>query len=363
MTPLRHVFLIAAITLLLPSASGLPVSSWQSSSASSQSLVTLLAEARSESAEGNKDTAQRLLTEALQLSPSSVEANLALADLMLDGHRYPEAMERFEAALAIDPRSAPARQGERSAATALALEARRAGNQEAALLCLRHASETVPNDPLLLHHLGIQLYDMHQLVPAAEALSQAVALAPQDPENRYALARVELDQQSFPAAERDFNAYLAARPSDASAHYGLGHLLQMQQRTDEASAQFNESIRLQPLQTESYYQLGQMALDDHRDAAARPLFEHTLARAPNHGGALTGLGILAYRAKDYPAAVVSLEQATHVSPDYQPAHYYLGLTLARLNDKDASAQELKIAADLAIKQQGKAAPISTQHIP
>lgn len=324
---------------------------------SDSQVPTLLKESQTRVAAGDADGAQRLLVRVLAISPNSPEANLLLGNLLLSERHYPEAMERFETLLSTNRRSSQARAGELAAATALALQSRRLGNQDAALACLQHARESLPDDPTLLRDLGIQAFDMHLLTSASEALAAAIALAPDDPQNVYALARVEAEQQHFPPAERHFRAYLAARPDDATAHYGLGHLLQMQQRTDEAAAEFNRSIELQPQQTESYFQLGQMALDQHRDNDARTLFNRTLSRAPGHGGSLTGLGILAYRSKDYAMAAATLREAITHSPDYQPAHYYLGLSLARLHDPQGSERELKLAAELDVKQQGKAAPV------
>jgi tetratricopeptide (TPR) repeat protein len=362
--PMMAFLLLAALTCSIGAVRPLTAQQSESQHADPMKEVsTLVVQARAQIAAGEIEAAQEMLSRAISISPNSPEANLLFGELLLDRHRYPEAMERFETVLATDRRSVKARQGELSASLALALDARRAGNQEAALLCLRHANESLPDDPTLLHALGIQLYDMNQLVDANEVLLKAIALAPEQPENLYAVARVEVDRQLFPVAEQHFKNYLVVRPNDASAHYGYGHLLQMQQRIEEATLQFNKSIELQPQQTESYYQLGQMALDMHHDQEARTLFQRTLTRAPNHGGALTGLGIIAFREKDYAAAAGSLRKAVLASPDYQPAHYYLGLALGRLNDKDGSAQELKLAIELASKQQGKGNPLPVEAKP
>ena len=300
---------------------------------------------------------------SLPAPAQSQHDDLLLAQSFLNDHHYAEAMQHFEAVLAADPHSAPARTGELAAATAAALASKAAGDQQAALATLRQARRFVPDDPILLRNLGVQALTLRRLPEAAEALHAALALAPHDPQSIYTLARVEEAQADLPAAERDLRAYLAARPGDATAHYGLGHILQMQLRNPEAAAEFTRSIDLQPLQTESYYQLGQMALDDHRDAEAGPLFERTLVRDPAHGGALTGLGILAFRARDYTRAAARLRDATAAVPDYQPAHYYLGLTLARLNEPEASARELEVARQLAARQQGKSAPVGPASLP
>lgn len=308
--------------------------------------ASLTARARAQLRQGNISEAEQLLNRALRDSPNSPEANNALGKLLLGQHRYPEAMDRFETVLATNLRDGEARKGELRAASALALQARAAGNQNAALACLKHARENLPNDPTLLTDLGIQAHDMKLLVTAHEALAAALALKPDDLTAMYAIARVETDQQHFPAAERHFRAYLAARPKDATAHYGLGRLLAMELRNGDAKAEFERSIALQPVQTESYYELGQMALDARHDAEAEPLFRKVLTRDPKHGGALAGMGILSFRRQDYASAESYLAKAVGNAPDYQPAHYYYGLTLARLGKKEQSERELQIAISL-----------------
>ena len=293
-------------------------------------------------------------------SPSqsaATQENLALGTAYLNRQEYAPAMERFEAVLADRAGDSTARSGELQAATALALEARAAGKPDAALSILQHARLALPDDPILLTRLGIQAQQMRLPVVAAEALATALAIAPKLPDALYALARVEIDQDRLMAAEAHLRAYLEQRPDDASAHFGLGHVLERQQRTDDAAAEFKRSITLKPAQTESYFQLGQMALDVHQDEAAHSYFRTVLARDPTHGGALTGDGILAYRRKDFTVARARLSAAVVASPEYQPAHYYLGLTLARVGEKANSERELKIAIDLARKQQGKAEPL------
>lgn len=306
--------------------------------------------------QGDVAAAEQALLRVLNIHPESIEANDALGELLLSQRRYSEAMDRFEAVLIRSAHDSRASAGEQQAAITLALRARQAGQGTEALIQLQRARVVLPDDLTVLVDLGIQAQGMHQLPFAADALKDALRISPSDPRALYAAARVEMDQEHFAEAEKHFHAYLEQRPNDASAHYGLGHLFQMQLRTADAKAEFERSIALQPVQTESYYQLGEMALDAGHDDEASRMFAKTLSRMPTHGGALTGMGILAFRAKKYAAARDSLKQAVAAAPDYQPAHYYLGLSLRRLGDKEGSARELKIAVDLAAKQQGKGKP-------
>ncbi len=303
--------------------------------------------------EGGTVQAEELLQQALTIDVASVPANDAYGYLLLQRQRLPDAMEKFEAALAADPRNLPARDGERKAAVLLALHARAAGSNDAALLCLQHARDALPDDPEILLDLGVQALNMHRLALAAEALHTGLALDSRNPKLLYALARVDTDQEHFADAKAHYTAYLQLIPNDASAHYGLGRVYQMQQQIEQATAEFDRSIALQPAQAESFFELGQMQLDARRDAEARVNFIKALAGTPNHGGALTGLGILAYRSKNYDTANDLLARAVATSPDYQPAHYYLGLALRRLGKQQEAQRELETAATLSTSQQGK----------
>jgi tetratricopeptide (TPR) repeat protein len=333
-----------------PEAAARVLDSFLSKNPEDADALALLAQIRLD--QGDASMAKELLTKALASSPNSPAANVTLGRLMLEEHRDPEAMDRFETVLAIDLRDEEAREGELAAATELAISARRESRPDAALKVLEHARTRLPNNPKLLLELGIQATEMGLLPEARDSLQAARKLDAGDPDVLYALGRLEMVQQHLQAAESDLRAYLAKRPDDASAHFGLGKVLEAAQRTTEARGEFERSIQLKPAQTESYYELGQLELEVQHDAQAAPLFQKVLARDATHGGALTGMGIIAFRSKDYAQAEQYLAGAEKTAPGYQPAHYYRGLALARLGQKDESQRELQIANELDQKQEG-----------
>ena len=334
-----------------PEAAARVLNSFLSKNPEDADALALLAQIRLD--QGDVSTAKDLLTRALASSPNSPAANIALGRLMLEEHRDPEAMDRFETVLAIDLRDKDAREGELAAATELAMSARRENRPDAALKVSGACThETAGRSKAAAG----SWYSGDGDGPAARRqrthLQSARKLDASDPDILYALARLEMQEQHLRAAEADLRAYLAKRPEDASAHFGLGKVLEAAQRTTEARAEFERSIQLRPAQTESYYELGQLELEVQHDAQAAPLFQKVLARDATHGGALTGMGIIAFRSKNYAQAEQYLARAEKTAPDYQPAHYYRGLALARLGQKDESQRELQIAAELDRKQEG-----------
>ena len=86
-------------------------------------------------------------------------------------------MKSFEAVLRTDPHNAEARVGEVKSAIAAALEAKRAGDNDGAMVYLVRARKYVPDDPELLFDFGVQADGMHLYKDAEEALTRRWQLA------------------------------------------------------------------------------------------------------------------------------------------------------------------------------------------
>ncbi len=300
--------------------------------------------------ENRPGDAKKLFEQALVIRPgyAPAEINEGLAQIAQGSNE--DAMHSFEAVLQADPTNSQAREGEVKAAVAAALQAKRAGDKDGALVYLVRARKYVPDDPTLLFDLGVQADELRLYQDSEEALNRSLQLRPGDAETIYALGRVELDEQKMSRAEAHLREYLKLRPDDASAHYGLGHLLHILTRNDEARGELERSIELQVRQTESFYELGTIELDSQRNEQAAALFQKVLERNPKHGGALTGMGIIAYRNKDYTKAEGYLESAVLNAPEYTPAHTYRAMALSRLGRKDEAEKELALAKSLTDKQ-------------
>lgn len=292
------------------------------------------------------EQANAILSEAARRDPGNKDVLLELGDIQLEQQLNDDAMKSFEAVLAVQPDSTPAREGEVSAAEAAALANRRAGIEGSAMLTLIRARKFVPDSARLLFDFGMQAESMRIYTDADDALTQAHRLAPDDMKILYGLAHVELDEQKMPQAEEHLRAYLKAKPDDAPAHYGLGHLLHMLTRDDEAKEELQKSIDLQPRQTSSYYELGEIALAINAYDEAAQRYTQVLGIAPHHGGALTGQGVVAYRRKDFKSAEQYLKSAVEYAPDYATAHHYYALVLLRLGRADDSKREADLAETL-----------------
>jgi len=283
---------------------------------------------------------------AAQSAPPEIQEGLAQLARGLNE----QAMSSFEAVLQADPRNEQARDGEIKAATAAALKAKRAGDEDGAMVYLVRARKFVSDDPALLFDFGVQADRLRLFKDGEAALERSLELRPGNAETIYALGRIEFDAQKLPEAEAHLREYLKLRPEDATAHYGLGKLLHMLQRNEDAEAELRRSIQLLPRQTESYYELGSIELDLRHDETAENFFRKVLSRDAKHGGALAGMGIIALHKKDYPKAESYLKSAVLFAPDYSQAHVFYSMVLAHLGKKDEARKELELGNKLAEKE-------------
>jgi tetratricopeptide (TPR) repeat protein len=299
---------------------------------------------------GELDKAESELKPLIERNPNDPGALTLLGGIRAEQHRLDDAMAAFESVLNADPKNAVVRNGEAKAGIAAALDAKRAGDNDGAMVYLARARKYVSDDPELLFDFGVQADMMHLYKDAEDALTKSLELRPADARTIYALGHLELDEQKMPQAEAHLRQYLKLFPEDASAHYGLGKLFHILARDDEAQVELRRSLELQPQQTESYYELGDIELGRHQYDAAAVLFEKVLERNPQHGGALTGMGIVAYRKKDYAKAEGYLKSAIVYAGDYSIAHFYYGMVLTKLGRAAEGEKELAIAKDAEQKE-------------
>lgn len=106
--------------------------------------------------------------------------------------------------------------------------------------------------------LGEAWFALDQLDSAVVALSEAVALAPQDSRHRFNLANVLELLGRFEEAGPQFRHYLELRPDDPVGRFHYAVHLRRRQAGDEAIAQLEEAVRLDPAYVQARVVLAQI---------------------------------------------------------------------------------------------------------
>ncbi|HEY3888586.1 MAG TPA: sulfotransferase [Caulobacteraceae bacterium] len=175
------------------------------------------------------------LKQARALSPRDVPTLNALGLCLARLDRTAEAVEAFEAAVAVDPDFAPAHFNRGWASEAL-------GDLDQARASLERAQALNPNDPAPLAHLASLAARRADWTSARSLAERSLAGDPNQPTANLAMASVELAARSLEAAERRLRDLLARQdlsPIDRALAGGLlGDVLDAGERPADAFAEF-----------------------------------------------------------------------------------------------------------------------------
>jgi tetratricopeptide (TPR) repeat protein len=288
---------------------------------------------------GLGDEAVSILQRVEQGGSPTYELAFNLAGAYLLKKDAARALEYYDQALSLNPKSIPAL--EQAAAITEAQ-----GELEHSLSYWIRARKIEPDNPDVLLGFGRVCLKMDLLDDAEPALKKAASLRPGDAASQYTLAAAEVGKKQFAAAQALIEGLLQKKPGNPQLQYALGSVLYLEGHLDEAASHLRESIRLQPDQLAPYYYLALVARDQGNDADAVQRLQDLLRRYPDHALSCEVLGGLLVSAHRYDEAETNLENAVRLNPKSVKANYQLGLLLSRIGKKDEADKRLEIAKSL-----------------
>jgi tetratricopeptide (TPR) repeat protein len=267
--------------------------------------VELLEQAEQLNAMARYDEAIELLEGYLEEHPRARLVHFNLGALYGNKGDHIKAAEEFEAELALDPDYPPAYHH-------LGLSAENRGELETAIRWYRAHVEYDAQDWAPRYRAGRLLAELGRNDEAAEALGQAVALAPREPDPLVELGKIRVAQGDLETARVLFEGAVGLDPSHADATYNLGRLLVRlgeEQQGNELLERFRDLAQRQD-RIEHYQQASSLAGSDHmqRFRLGEELLE--LGRADE--------------------ALMAFESALLMQPDYWPARVKSGIALMQL---------------------------------
>ncbi len=225
---------------------------------------------------------------ALELDPSSVEANAVLAEAYADKYRLKEAEESLEKAMALDA-SHP--EVWRVRGYLLEVQADYAG----AAAAYRRAVELAPSQSHLHLSLGHALRAQKSYQEAIKAYLRAAELSPADPRPEGGLGSVYYAMEEYEVAILHFQKAVEIDPNYASGYGQMALAYYVQKKYDRAQPLFEQAVALEkdPLKVAQYrHALGWIHLGAGRYAEARAQFSKALELDPGLQGAKEGLQAL-----------------------------------------------------------------------
>lgn len=210
----------------------------------------------------------------------------------------------------------------------------------------RAAIEADPVHTDALHLLGVLRHQQGRHEEAADLVSRAVALRPNDAALQLNLGNALKALGRLDGAIERFRNALSLAPEFPLAHYNLGNAYAQAGRHEDAVDAFEKSLRLQPNDASTFNNLGNALHALGRGEEAIAAFSHALALRPGHAGAHNNLG-MAFAALGRPDdAATHFRAALKVEPRYVAAHFNLGNTLDAVGRHHEAATALEAALAL-----------------
>ncbi len=163
---------------------------------------------------GNSASGLALIGKAIQLAPEYFDAYANAGRILMELERYDRAAECYAKAVELNPENPGAQRG-----LATARQRLQAGQEN--LDALRQALADRPDDPQLHYQLGVECRGQNKLELAEEAFLRALELEPQAREAYYQLFRVYFVQDKQPEMLAVLRKWLENLPDDPNAQHML----------------------------------------------------------------------------------------------------------------------------------------------
>ena len=228
-----------------------------------------------------KEAAELLAGLALRPNPS-LEAEAALAYLVMDSGDLPKAAEMAQAAVQRGP-------DDPSSHMALAMVLAHQERLGDAIAQARRAVQLAPGNDSGYHELAFLLLKDRQADEAARLAREGLGVAPFNAELRDDLGSALAAQGQTAEALSQMQLACDIKPHLAQPRLLLGAALARQGQLAEAITQLREAVRLEPKDAEAHAQLGSVLAAQHQTAEAIAQFDEALRLQPDLAAALNNL--------------------------------------------------------------------------
>lgn len=327
--------------------------------------------------EGYRSAAKEYQT-VLRLDPKSNPARLSLAKVLINLHRYDDAIKYLDAYIRHESRRY---EGYYNLGRAYVEQ----GNYKQAITPLSHAANLAPGNYHVRYEYGFALARAGRINEAMRELRAAEKINPGDAQAHYQLALLlnktkqsgqahgelaafqqlkhQKDQQEsagdlnnkanklyeegkFREAATVYRQVLKMSPDNAKWHYNFSLALAKLGLRKEQEQELETVVRLDPNMADAHNDLGLLYMAEGKLVEAEHQFKFAIGVNPQDAEAQNNLGVLySNQHKDREAASL-FQQATRNDPHYTRAFVNLGLTLARHGNYYPAQQAFENALQL-----------------
>jgi tetratricopeptide (TPR) repeat protein len=221
--------------------------------------------------------------------------------------------------------------------------------------------ESNPDNPDMMHSLGVIAYqkeqydialewigkaiEKNQLAPqfhnthgiilealgrfdeAINAYQKVVSLKPDYAEAYHNMAVAFQSQGHYASAVERCKQAVMLKPDYAQAYNTMAFSLEKQHLYDEAIENYKHALFLEPDFVEAYNHLGVVLNEKGRYAEAIANFTNAIKRDPDYAEVYSNMGIALKEQEEFSEAIACYEMALQLDPNFSEAYYNLGNSL------------------------------------
>lgn len=216
----------------------------------------------------------------------------------------------------------------------LAIQHHAAGKLSEAEGIYREILQLQPDNPLVLHYLGVVAHQRDDNDQAVALIGKALAIEPGYAEAYSNLGLALKAQGELEEAIASYDKAIDLNPEFIAAYNNLGIALHEQGKFDEAVTAYEKAISLNPQHAISYNNLGNALKDKGRLDEAIESYRKSLSLNPNGADCYFNIGN-AFKAQERHAdAIASYRAAIEIKPSYAEAYNNLGIALHEQHSYD-----------------------------
>ncbi len=185
----------------------------------------------------------------------------------------------------------------------LAMEHHRSGRLVEAEQLYRQLIQTEPQNPDLVHLLGLLFFHGGKLAPGRELIERAIAMNPHVARYHNNLGTVLINLGEYDAALAAYAEAIRLEPGNAGAWYNVGIVRSQQSRWTLAVEAYRKALQLDPDYPACALNLGTVLTASGQIDAGIALYRAELQRRPTDAAIMTNLGNLLKEIGDTDAAI------------------------------------------------------------
>ena len=189
---------------------------------------------------------------------------------------------------------------------------------------LEKVLEIEPDEFDALHILGVLEHKQSQFDRAEELIRKAIAVNPNFPDAHYNLAKVLQDLSQQEDAVASYQTALTLAPNMDVAHFNLGLIFSEQEKWQDAQNSFQQALTINSNDPDYLFNLGNVYAQLEQFDLAIDCYEKLVLRHPSQHIAFNNLGIAYRKRGQLEPAIAAYQQSIRLCPEYADAHFNLG---------------------------------------